>query len=838
MRATRGDVVRRILILITCTAMLLVGVGPALAEHNDIGVRYGVGNPDPGIAEDASGDVSDDLRLIYHAGGNLPAPAGVGNLPRISPADQSGQGLGDWIGFIDGVIEHPGPGWNRCFIINPSFACEPQPDPLYRLNPAAEDEGCEDLADNTELGEDPANPDDDPCSGADHRSFIEFWPPVRIQNHKIDVISDPDEDGSGFTFPGNYGYYVYLFGQGTGPAAGTGDFEMLPDDLCEAPTGHFAPGSNKDCKLITPVDLDVDLEPGQHAAVCMYRAFFTTISGGSNNNACPNISEFNAWREPSDSSFYLANKPGWYMVTRSNNDFASLDAYDNVVTFGGNRTDIARGGAYHYYVNPVRPASHLWCVGPPVATTASDGLDSGLTLLRNEDDSWAGWELDRSIEYRLEAHDVDVYLAFEETDTLFDEADRLQEDIEDSVPPIVGDLLGLVGDTIDALQDETAPVTDAVGSLTSRLGPNVPNGAEPNRPGDNSFTLNEDSPSSECSPVNGLTDASDPTTYTNYIQAVVDSVVADSIPGSVSGNNIAGFGGDALHDYTYLGSDGLPADTSEQGFNPWHPDQWAIFGSILTIDDLDEDQRFDDCPPGDDPPSSSEDICAARMPFDLYNPDALRDEGNMGDKMRLERFGDPTGMYFVLRVTGPTVILNENEVLEGVPAAVQDFETVPDFQLLEGEGQHCVVGTSIGLLDLGAFGQGERFRQLHDVDANANPSELLAKICDGSDGTHLLIEDAFADAPQAGSFTSQVQWIPLEPKPEALENDDDGVDVHYVVTVGPGSDLRTETNLKLGTHGPDDPTVAKVWTEDGSNDVTYKWTDQELFDSEPGQPSD
>ncbi len=838
---------RRLLVILTGLLMITIGAGPAFAEHNDVGSQFVVGNPDPTPTETADGDVSDDLRLIYHAGGSLPSPAGAGTVPRISPADQSGLGLGDWIGFIDGVIEHPGPAFNQCILL---ATCGTTTDPLYRANPAPDDTECEGPEDNQKLGEDPTDPSDDPCDGGDHLMPITFWPPVRVQNHAMDVFSDPEDDGSGFSYPGVYGYYLYLFGEGSGVAAGEGSFSHL-DGLCEAPTGHYAPGSDKPCKLITKKDIEDHREPGQRAAVCMYRPFFSTLSGGSDDQACPNISEFNHVTTESDSSLYIANKPGWYMFTASINQFGSLLSNNNVPTFGGNHTNIAVGGSYHYYVNPERPASHLWCMGPPIATLAADGIDTGLELVQDpETDEWLGWELEE-IGFNVAAHDIDVYIANEETSGAADTTFELVNEVLDTVPalpPEVQETIDDVQDIVDQLGDDAddtlGPINDALDETVDRFAVNVGQSEEPNRPGDNSWSLSAASPATQCSTSDGLTEGEGSTTFYNRNQATLDSEVVDSIPGGVCcvlglGVNFPGLGGDALHDYTYTDEDGLPAGASEQGFNPWHPDRWTFDGSLLVVDDLDDDQNFDGCPPGDDPPSPSQDRCAARMPFDVYNDDAIREEDTgetMGDFARSQGFADPTGVYAVLMVTGPVMVLPED-----APGQLEEVGPfTEDIRVLDSEGQNCVVFTSTGLLDLGDFGQGERFRTLIGLeDDTADLTTVRDHLCGDVTGDSLLIDDGFDDAAGSGGYSLDFDWIPLEPKPEALEDDDDSLSVHYLVTVGSDGDDKTRSNIDLGSagHTEDTETVAKVWGDEIGS-ITYEWVDVELFDSEPGQPED
>ncbi len=841
---------RRSIIVFASLTLLFVGVGPAFASHNDVGARFAVGNPDHGPAEDASGDVGEALVPVYHVGGAFAGTGDDGEIPRLGPEEQSGLGLGDWIGFIDGVIEHPGPAFNQClsasgigiFGITVGLGqCGLTSDPLYRVSPAPDDTECRDLGDNADVG-DPADPDDDACSGGnDHLMPLDYWPGVVVQNHKIDVVNDEDDEGSGFYYPSLHGMYIYLFGEGSGVAAGEGSFSHL-DGICEAPTGHYAPGSDKDCNLITREDLDkhTSLE-GQRAAVCSFGPFFVTLSGGSDDQACANISEFNQFFDDSQSSTYVANKPGWYLQTGWINPFAGLLSTGTVPMMDGNRTDVAVGGLFHYYVNPVRPASNLWCAFPPIATDAGDGIDTSANLVLDEDGNWSHWERGDAT-YLVEAHEFDVYFANEQTDGAAGTALDLVNEVLDQIPalpPEVQEAIDDVEDTIDELGDDandaTGPILDALDESVDRVAVNVGQSEEPNRPGDNSWSLSAASPATRCSSANGLTEGEGFTTFYNRNQATLDSQVVDSIPGGTLGVNFPGLGGDALHDYTYTDEDGLPGGASEQGFNPWHADQWTFGGSLLVVDDLDDDQNFDGCPPGDDPPSASQDRCAARMPFDVYNPDAIRetDTGQtIGDFSRGQGFGDPTGLYAVLKVTGPTIVLPADP-----PGQAEDVEAFADnTHVFDGDGQHCVLFTSIGLLDLGDLGQGERFRTLIGLeDDTADRATVRDHLCGDVTGSTLLIDDGFDDAPGAGGYSLDFDWIPLEPKPEALEDDDDGLSVHYLVTVGPDGDDKTRSNLALGSHTGDDATVAKVWAND---DVTYDWVDVELFDSEPGEPED
>ncbi len=828
--------------------MVLGTAGLAAATHNNVGARFIVGTPDP--MPTVEPDTSDDLLPIYHSAdpSNTDVsqdPPFFGTYERISPADQTGLGLGDWVGYINGVVEAPGPGFPHCAAFNPDFACNHVNDPLYRVNPSASDENteCESIEDNQKLGEDETDPNDDPCAGEGHFMQVDIWPGVRVQPQHFDETGGAtgSPDNSGTILPGLYGFYLYLFGDGIGVAAGQGSFDYLPTNLCEVGAGFggaFEDGSNKPCNLIHPSDL-ADHDDRTHPTTglkaspvaCVFAPHFTTLSGALPGD-CQDISEFNQFFAESESSTYVANKPGWYILTGFIDSGAPIAS---TITKTGDRTDVSR--IFSFYVNPVNVDEALWCAAPMISTDADDQLDTGVEQVLDEDGNPTGdWEVTGDFDYLVEAHDLDIYTS--DLGGVQRTLNELQRDIvdmlpDDLMPPeveqAIEDANDLAGQTLDDADSTLDPVVQRVAATKG-------NTAERNAPGDNSWTLTGETAAQRCTLSNGLVeDTSEPNQLYNRIQATIQSTAVGSIPGGVGGIpvvggvNFPGLGGDALRDFTDLDGDGLPTSADEQGFNPWHPESYSFSGSIAVIEDRDGDAEFDGCPAGEQPPGPGQDRCAARLYFDYTNDKALRDNSEtIPDFMDQNGFRDGTGMYAVLKVSGPVAITSTDTndlTQDNSPATILDRTRV-----LSGDGLHCIVALSTGLEN-----QDDRFIDIVGASGTGD-DEITDALCgeDVTGETHLL-RDGFFEGDGAGGFNAAFSWTPLEPHPDALDAAGDGLTVNYLVTVdGETGDDITKANLKLGTHGIDDPTVVKVWDNgDGTEDISYLWTDFDPFTSDP-----
>ncbi len=809
-------------IVLIALALMLTTLGPALATHNNAGMRMAIGNPDP--TPDAEPNTPDDMLPIYHLSEVLdedisPDISFWGDYPRVNPPEQSGLGLGGedgWIGYINGMVEYVGAAFSRCLGFE-STACENDPDPLYRVNPAADDDDCQGPEDNLDRGEDDTDPSDDPCSGEGHTQRVDAWPAVRIQGEKANQPLDQGRPGSGFLFPGTYSFYLYLFGEGSGLAAGEGVFDYLPTNLCEVSGGlggAYADGSDKACDMILPEDIatddrtDLESPTGseQRTAICMFAPRFGTLSGASDVGACGNIMEFNQFFSDTDSSFYLANKPGWYIQSGFIDPDASLLPVTTFFTKGGVRDDIAQ--VFSFYVNPVRPAKTAICANPPIATNAPDELDTGIELV-DENDPEGAWVQTEDFHYLVEAHEVDIYtgqptpiIGGEDVET--DRADPLIDQVNNFLdnPP---------------LPPEVLPIVDAVQSAADRADPTVGTDAEPNAADDDTLELAVATETGPCPPTGLSRDAGgEEVFFYNYIQSSIFS----------AGTGVT------LHDYTYTDEQGLPAESDDQSYNPWHPDTHSFSGSLFGFLDLNDNEAFDGCPPGADPPTAgSPDLCTALLPWDIYNEDAVRDsEQTMGEWARERGFTDPTGMYFVLDLTGPAVVTAEN-----VPTNTEQAgESQDRLRITVGEGQHCFVGTSKGLLD-NDFGQGDRFAEIIGA-AGLSDNEITDALCPDATGEPHVIKDAFDDGSGAGGFSADVEWTKTSSSAAGFDQTEgDSLEVTAVLTVGPGVDEITADSLKLGSldHDENTPTVEKVWGSGDTRAVTYVWTDSDPFNSDP-----
>ncbi len=799
---------------------MVLGVLPsAIAEHNAIGAKVTAGNPDPVPSEEP--DIPDAMRPIYHGGG-APAPTVVdpvayhGTYPRVSPEDQSGLGMGEWVGYINGVIEYgPNP-----FVAG---AFDQDNDPLYRVFPG-DDAYCQSVDGKADTGADPADPSDDPCAGTGHGVSVDLPTNHHLQQHHIDVVH-PDREGSGFIYPGLYDFYVYIFGEGSSDVRpGSGAFDYLDESLCEDHLASLNIENNLgDCTLITPTDLQNHVSSTltdangatQEAAFCVFAPRFYQVGGSDEPPTCQNRME--DYVEHTGAPTYLSNKPGWYGGNFFIDHIGSTVAAEEVVLKGGSRSDISAGGMFHYYVNPVRPVAELRCASPPISTTAPDSLDTGITF----DEASGTWAGDGAFDYLVEAHDVDVYTAIDsnaERQFVVDTVNEVLDQVP-GLPPEVGQLIDDAIDAAEALLETTDPIADAADELSGRAFPYTLNRGEPNSADDSSHLYTRDATVDIGVCDGGLNDPDKvdglSTVYSNYIQA-------DYTTGQI-------FNGLVLHDYTELDGEGLPRDSNEQGWNPWNPNTYTFDGEILGFLDHNPNGQLDACPSGGNQIGAGQDLCVAQIRWDVNNPDSEIQEAKTETWAPANGFDDFTGLYFTLKLTGPV--------------ATYDLENTPDqnaqvffdrTRLLASEGQNCIVGISKGLLDDPA--NDARFRELIGAasgEQTATDGPITDKLCEGADGDVAFIRDAFADQDSAGDFDAAFEWVKLSATPEATHPDTgDGLTFNAVITVAETGDTLTAGNLELSAATDGTPTLEKIWTdEDG--DKTFVWTDHDAFESTP-----
>ncbi len=772
------------IVLLIGLVTLLSGLSPALAHHNDVGARFAVGNPDPGVSDEPN--TRDGLRPVYHAGGSPPTLAFVGDYPRLSPADQSGLGMGDWIGVIDGVVETFSDGFGQC-VFNPSFlGCNRDTDPLYRANPASDHGACQGATERLASE----------CDGSGHPWKLDIWPGARVQAQHYDVVGG---DGAGFQFPGSYSFYLYLFGDGSGVAAGQGTFDYLdPDELCGETTGADT------CALITPEDLSDHLPPGAVPAVCFFAPQFFPLTQASDLGECARQSRFDQYMADSDSTLYLANKPGWYATAALDDPFASTLSWASVLTKEGDQDHVSN--VFHFYVNPEPLPSEKWCGALPVATLATDKLDTGV-----QPGIDGGWVEGDPIAWNLQGHDLDVY-----TSPTSDANGALQQAVQgllDELPTLPPGLQGVVDqvgettvDTLDEVGRTTDPFVEATLTAGQRFVAIKSDDAGPNHPLDNSLTLSAPSEGQQCSSLAGLArDATGRTHFYNYVEADIQGIT--------------------LKDPTHLDEDGLPAKADEQGYNPWHPQQYTFGGELIVFDDRNGNVQRDACPQGNDAPDEfSPDICAARLPWDLSNPEATAGQGaSLATFARDRGFTDPTGLYFVLNLTGRHLITDTEP-----PTGTSELDrTQQRSRVLITGGQHCIVGTSKGLLD-GI--SGSRLATTLGLP-NLSEAALLDHLCSDATGERILLEDGFEDQSQLGEIDAGIAWTKLSATPDVSLSTDDGLTLHALVTVEADGDELTRGNLELGTG----TTATQIATWQDGSAVSYRWTDVELFSSEPAE---
>ncbi len=817
---------RRGIALILCLTMVLWVFPTALAEHNNAGYRMTVGNPDPTPTDEP--DIPDSDRPVFHAGGD-PAPvlarviAFEGSYPRLSPADQSGLGMGEWIGYFNGVVEY----------MAPQFGSLTGDDPLYRVN-SGDDGNCQTPMQKLDTGADPTNPNDDPCSGAGHEWQFDFQTANFVQQHHADPVSPVISGGdplSGFLLPAMYDFYVYFFGEGSSETRpGVGTLDYLDEDLCDKHLAKLGITNNlADCTLITPDDLNGHLGltdangQAQDAAICQFAPRFFQVGGGDEPPTCQNFVD--NFYDESGQTGYITNKPGWYGGLWFIDYMGSTITAENVVVKEGVRQDISGTGHFHFYVNPVRPDAALRCASPPISTDAPDSLDTG-TVFDEETGRWS----DATFDYLVEAHDVDMYTGVKDLggtiNDAVDEANRVIGEVLDEIPNLPPEVGQLIDDTIDDAQsavdtllETTDPIADAANEFSGRAFPYTLNRAEPNHNLDDSYAY-----STSASVQLGVCDGGlhDPaevdgvdTNYFNYVQA-------DYTTGQV-------FNGLVLHDYTELDGEGLPRDSNEQGWNPWNPNTYTFDGEILGFLDHNPNGQLDACPSGGNQIGAGQDLCVAQIRWDVNNPDSEIQEAKTETWAPANGFDDFTGLYFTLKLTGPVATYD----LENTPD--EDQATFLDrTRVLSSDGQNCIVGISKGLLDDPATDA--RFRTLIGAGSGAqgpNAGPITDVLCEGADGDVAFISDAFFDQGSAGDFDAAFEWVKLSATPEATHPDiGDGLTFNAVITVAETGDTLTAGNLDLSNAEPGAPTLEKIWSEE-DGDMTFVWTDHDAFESTP-----
>ncbi len=406
-------------------------------------------------------------------------------------------------------------------------------------------------------------------------------------------------------------------------------------------------------------------------------------------------------------------------------------------------------------------------------------------------------------------------------------------DTQQGVTGIIGDLIpddlpepiaGLIEAAQEALEDGasdveelTDPLVEEADKASSRAGPTKAATPEPNAADDNSLTMSALTDGTRCDEVLGLTPpGGESKSYYNLmdVRIVQDPTFRQA--------NFDGVTVNALKDPTALDGDGLPAESDEQSHNPWHPGAYKFDGLLNVFLDGNSNGQFDACPvdQGDGP---SPDLCVADLDYDMYEA-----SGAIGDSARDKNMDDPTGLYFVLKVTGPVATYDVER--SGDPdetlAASADRTVV-----MNGDGLNCIVGTTTGLLDLAP---GDLFRELNSLSPSATDEDVAADLCGEDADDVALIKDAFATQSQAGGtlndaksgkLASAVGFVKTGSNAAALNNGPgDGLTVTAVLSIQDG-EVHSDTsgNINLG----DNPATLETTLSNGAD--VYVWTDHEPF---------
>jgi len=241
--------------------------------------------------------------------------------------------------------------------------------------------------------------------------------------------------------------------------------------------------------------------------------------------------------------------------------------------------------------------------------------------------------------------------------------------------------------------------------------------------------------------------------------------------------------------------------------------------------DINNNNAADACGPQGEPPTATQDICETRFHWDMYHPRAITTgTSTFGTEAVTKGYTDPQGLYFVLKVTGPFTLTSRDTTT----ARFETTEFLERIRPFTGQGQHCVVGVSKGLLTAGSP-QNTRFRQLvSEQNGNAlttTDAGLLNALCGPVSGDKHLVTNAFSPQATAGTFVSGVFWARTTTTAAGANlGPGDGLTVAALLTVAPNkvSD-DTKDGIRLGETLT---TLAKEW-DDGSK--TYVWVDNDPF---------
>lgn len=686
------------------------------------------------------------------------------------------------------------------------------------------------------------------CTGGDH---LWYAPPFRTLAIDTDLMDAPfqgdqnapgltdatgSEYGSGtLTFPFTASTYMYIFGQphpdNTNPSdleAGQGMFGPNPaagggpvNDLTDACDGRTA-----ECKLLTPTDIKLydDLSRAERtnaqARVCTFLPqYFSLTPGTLNNQPCGPFGGQTNQFYPSTSQGGLGidgapgtwhhTMPGWHGFSwllnhQSTTEFADFNCDGGSLChdYLEDGEQLEPGNMMFFAVNPKVPDVNgpLWCVKPNFIGQSSTIGDTGLS-----DNGFYDYEAD--------AIDSDVYTHWIHPATTV-LVEHTEGPVRDVVGPVqdaspisrfdltsaqaVAEAQSLQGDeeTERTLAEQGAPaeVMDAYDRFDFTEAAHDEPHAELGSQNQRSFERTVDT---------GL--RCDPTGVVRLFETTQTDQGGLQFDADVSSTNTPD-----LKDATLFGDDGLPARESETHDGAWTPEEYSFSGSSLAKLDTSQDtdasspgndgdgdgKAFDPCAQALGQPQPTRDFCPWQGVWDAYNencnvPDGTDSPPTCGTVLKDRGYAVDSdtgvGLYFVLEVTGPTVVYDEDLFDAGRVIDVLGEN--------DAAATNCVVGTSIGF-----------DAKLPNVLGVATVDAAVTQLCSDAGGETLFIDDAFDDqGGLGGGFSSDIAWTKLTPTAQGVQDNTgglgeaDSLTLNGVWTIQDGKTAEDSGSFALGS---------------------------------------
>lgn len=672
-----------------------------------------------------------------------------------------------------------------------------------------------------------------------------------------DVVGTEEASGTQ-TIPFSSNAYLFIFGQPhpdngnkSEVQAGEGFFGGNP----VTGIGGACGDRTQECRLLTPDDiLAYDQHTpdapgaGENARVCEYLPQFSVLNPTPSAGLCGVFGTSSRADEfiPAATQgglgigtapTWLTTQPGWYAasnVVLASNFQTFFDEETTPVPISRPcQSDVEHGslcGDYFndektmdngtiafYAVNPrvPTPSHELFCVRPGIL-----GATDGASI----EDQFRG--------YTADAIDTDVYVHSMHGPTL-DVRNATHDPVRELTRPIEPFLSAttpaeLIQGDPEGVVADAAP--DALAGPIERADFTEDGDPEPaNDVSQNTEEVGRSSITTEaglgCDATGVVKDRASRTLDTGA-RLTVDVDPEGSVSVSPLGIPITSFPAIEPKDPT-LTEEGLPAEEQNTDQGPWAPHLYSFGGAIHGVIDTNENGQFDACTQNTGSVQPDRDRCGWRATWDAYNPECTgEDETQCGKLLNNSGYdvdgldedeASGVGLYFVLRMTGPFVVVDEDRARED--EIEKRTQIVGDEQV---GAQSCVVGISKGFGD----------HLPSHFDGAKNMSGVVDQLCAGSGGEHVLIEDAFDDQGGAGGgFSAAVQFGKLVPTPKLVRED-------LGTQFGEGDEICVNSifTVQDGWGGPTNDTASSIALHDGSistlaGDEPWNFEDCDSFET-------